>query len=60
MHLEAIGVSCSVLIVNLLLKLLPDTVVPLLGKDSVDERRQALAANAAAEDDPRYSQVQQK
>lgn len=34
-----IGVSCSVLIVNLLLKFLPDDVAPLLGKDSVDERR---------------------
>ena len=59
MHLEAIGVSCSVLIVNFVLKLLPDTVVPLLGKDSVDERRAALAAGNAG-NDPRYAQVQQK
>ena len=38
-HLLAIGVSCSVLICNFILKLLPDTIVPRLGKDSVDERR---------------------
>lgn len=55
-HLLAIGVSCSVLLCNLLLKLLPDTVVPLLGKDSVDERRIAAQAGGDAQ---RYSQVQQ-
>ena len=60
-HLLAIGVSCSVLICNLILKLLPDTVVPLLGKDSVDERRvQALQQRDNARNDPRYAQVQQK
>jgi hypothetical protein len=50
----AIGVSCSVLIFNLLLKLLPDDVVPLLGRDSVDERR--LEAKNANEG--RYAAVQ--
>ena len=51
----AIGVSCSVLIFNLLLKLLPDDVVPLLGKDSVDDRRKA----AKEAEQGRYAAVQQ-
>ena len=38
-HVLCIGVSISVLFVNALLKALPDDVTPLLGKDSVDERR---------------------
>ena len=54
-HLMAIGVSCSVLIFNLLLKLLPDDVVPLLGKDSVDDRRKA----AKEAEQGRYAAVQQ-
>ena len=45
----------------MILKLLPDTVVPLLGKDSVDERRvEAAQQGGNARNDPRYAQVQQK
>lgn len=38
-HLLCIGVSLSVLIMNIILKLLPDDVVFKIGKDSVDEKR---------------------
>jgi len=38
-HVMCIGVSLSVLLVNLLLKLLPDDCAPKLGKDSVDDKR---------------------
>ena len=38
-HGLCIGVSFSVLLVNLILKLLPDDISPKLGKDSVDDRR---------------------
>ena len=45
-HLLCIGISLSVLIWNMILKLLPDDVSPKLGKDSVDDRR--IAAKLAA------------
>lgn len=47
-HLLCIAVSCSVLIFNFILKLLPDDISPKLGKDSVDDRR--LAAKRAGLD----------
>jgi Ca2+ transporting ATPase len=45
-HFLAIGVSLTVLVVNFILKLLPDDIAPRVGKDSVDDRR--LAAKQAA------------
>jgi len=39
---------------NMILKFLPDDVSPLLGRDSVDERRLAAKAN----NDGRYAAVQ--
>jgi hypothetical protein len=41
-----VGVSLSVIIFNIVLKLLPDDVALKIGNDSVDARR--LAAKAAA------------
>ena len=47
-HVMCVGVSISVLFFNMILKLLPDDVAPLLGKDSVDERRLEDKKKAAA------------
>ena len=47
-HVLCIGVSLSVLIFNLFLKLLPDDVAIKIGNDSVDERRLKKKAEAAA------------
>ena len=57
-HLLCIGVSLSVLFVNILLKLLPDDVAPKLGKDSVDERRlEAKKGAVRANDDIEMNQL---
>merc|ERR1712079_160303 len=45
-HVLCIGVSLSVLLFNLFLKLLPDDVAIRIGNDSVDDRR--IKAKAAA------------
>jgi len=47
-HVLCIVVSLSVLICNFILKLLPDDVAFKIGKDSVDDRRLAAKAAAAA------------
>ena len=47
-HLMCVGVSLSVLLFNALLKVIPDDFAPLLGKDSVDERRLAKKQGLAA------------
>ena len=57
-HLLCIGVSISVLVVNIILKLLPDDVAPKLGKDSVDERRlEAKKGAVRANDDIEMNQL---
>lgn len=43
-HVLCIGVSLSVLLFNAVLKCLPDDISPVIGKDSVDEKRLADAA----------------
>ena len=48
-HVLCIGVSLSVLFVNALLKILPDDVAPMLGKDSVDAVRTAMRDQARQE-----------
>lgn len=50
-HLLCIGVSLSVLIMNALLKCVPDDLAPKLGKDSVDDRRVAAKQVGAAFND---------
>ena len=50
-HLICIAVSLSVLVVNAILKCLPDDFSPKLGKDSVDERRLEAKRGAVADQD---------
>lgn len=44
--LEAVGIASTILIIDLLLKFLPDGCAPKLGQDSQDDRRIAAKQNA--------------
>lgn len=47
---EAIGFALTILIVDIVLKFLPDDIVPKLGQDSVDDRRLAEKRAKANQD----------
>lgn len=47
----AFVVGISTLLVNLMLKFVPDGICPKLGKDSVDDRRRGVDSQTADGDD---------